>query len=66
MEFNLLNWNIGGAKYLEEKESKRKDTRKQLNRELRTLIEKHNSPYVVTLQEIVHYGTSRENAKNIM
>ncbi len=33
-KFKILNWNIGGAKYLQEKEDKRSVTREQLNIEL--------------------------------
>jgi endonuclease/exonuclease/phosphatase family metal-dependent hydrolase len=60
----VLNWNIGGAKYLQLKstsspncldESKsREHFRKRLNSVLVDLIEK-NTPDVVTLQEVVSY-----------
>jgi endonuclease/exonuclease/phosphatase family metal-dependent hydrolase len=61
----LINWNIGGAKYLELKpynsksrkgnEESREDFRKRLNEALRDLIG-HNNPSVVTLQEVVQYS----------
>ena len=65
MDFRILNWNIGGARFLKESEPKRKETRKQLNSELQWLIKRHN-PDVVTLQEIVRYGKSKEDAEDII
>jgi endonuclease/exonuclease/phosphatase family metal-dependent hydrolase len=65
MDFTVLNWNIGGAKYLQEEQTERKKTRKQLNNTLQDLMKKHK-PHVVTLQEIVRYGTSKEDAKDII
>ncbi|MFC2059582.1 endonuclease/exonuclease/phosphatase family protein [Chloroflexota bacterium] len=65
MNFTVLNWNIGGAKYLELEENKRSEFRKQLNGQLQKLIEKHR-PHVVTLQEIVRYGASNQSAKDIV
>jgi endonuclease/exonuclease/phosphatase family metal-dependent hydrolase len=65
MDFNILNWNIGGARFLKEKEPKRKEIRKQLNAELRDLI-KRRHPHVITVQEIVRYGRSREHAKDVI
>lgn len=62
MEFKILNWNIAGAKYLEEPEKKRKKFRRQINRELRQLIKTYK-PDVVTLQEIVKY---EEETKDIL
>lgn len=55
MEFRILNWNIGGAKFLETKKRKNRATvRKGLNLALRKLIREHN-PDIVTLQEITRY-----------
>jgi exonuclease III len=64
----LLNWNIGGAKYLElkPKASKHRDEgddfrenfREKLNEVLHDLIE-HNKPSVITLQEVVQYSADR-------
>lgn len=65
-EFTILNWNIGGAKFLEEKEEEREETRAIINRELKDLIETHNYPCVVTLQEIVQFGESSEKAEDII
>lgn len=65
MDFKILNWNIGGARFLKEKRLKRQETRKQLNSELRALIRRH-SPDVVTLQEIVRYGKSKDHAEDII
>lgn len=66
MEFTILNWNIGGAKYLHEKEERREETRKQLNNGLQELIRRYKRPYVISLQEIVHYGTSSQDVKDII
>ena len=59
MKFTILNWNIGGAKFLEEKtRDERKQTRKRINTALRAIIhgpEFGPPPDVVTLQEIVQY-----------
>lgn len=66
MDFTILNWNIGGAKYLEEKKTKRKKTREMINKELRQLIRRYNHPFVVTLQEIVRYGKSAQTAEDII
>lgn len=65
-EFSILNWNIGGAKFLEEEEEERKETRDTINRELKDLIETHNYPCVVTLQEIVQFGESSEKYEDII
>jgi len=65
MEFTVLNWNIGGAKYLEETKDKRGKTRQRLNHELQELIKRKN-PHLVTLQEIVRYGTSAQDAIDII
>jgi endonuclease/exonuclease/phosphatase family metal-dependent hydrolase len=54
MQFKILNWNIGGAKFLEEERDKRKVTREMTNKSLASLIKKFD-PDVVTLQEIVQY-----------
>lgn len=65
MDFKILNWNIGGAKYLQEKPSEREETREQLNNALRDLTKKYK-PHVVTLQEIVLYGASKKSVKDII
>lgn len=57
MDFRIINWNIGGAKFLEQKENKRAKTRAKINGELNTLIEKYD-PDVITLQEVVQYRDS--------
>lgn len=55
MEIILLNWNIGGAKVLEQKCRKRRDiVKKEINLDLANLIKK-NKPDIVTLQEVVAY-----------
>ena len=52
---NVLNWNIGGAKYLESVKRKRDAWRKKLNRQTKRLL-RDIKPYAVTLQEVVLYG----------
>jgi len=55
VRFTVLNWNIGGAKFLEEKkEQQREETRSLLNCALKSIIER-TGPDVVTLQEMVRY-----------
>jgi endonuclease/exonuclease/phosphatase family metal-dependent hydrolase len=66
MEFSIVNWNIGGAKYLEEKKAVRENTRAQINNGLRELIKRNRRPYVITLQEIVRYGLSSSDAQDII
>lgn len=66
MDFTILNWNIGGAKYLAEKEEKRKETKRKINKELQALIEKYNRPYVITLQEIVRYKKSSSTTEDLI
>jgi len=65
MEFTVLNWNIGGEKYLMLEENQREDFRNNLNYELKKLIRLYE-PHVVSLQEIVRYGNSPQNAKDII
>jgi len=60
MEFKILNWNIAGAKYLEEEKSKREVFRRKLNHTLRRVIQQYQ-PHVVTLQEFVLYGADKNN-----
>jgi endonuclease/exonuclease/phosphatase family metal-dependent hydrolase len=70
--FSLLNWNIGGAKYLELPRKRargqrfgRDGFRARLNKELRTLVSRRQ-PDVVTLHEIVRYGPSPSAATDII
>jgi endonuclease/exonuclease/phosphatase family metal-dependent hydrolase len=59
MKFTVLNWNIGGAKFLEEKtREERERTRAKFNEALLTIITDRDvgpQPDVITLQEIVRY-----------
>lgn len=59
MKFTVLNWNIGGAKFLEEKNrDKRKVVRDKINKALVSMLTDREigpEPDVVTLQEIVQY-----------
>lgn len=59
--FRILNWNIGGAKYLESKPGRLTDPKsrdgyhKKLNDYLRAHLSGPESPHVVTIQEVVEY-----------
>lgn len=61
MRFNVLNWNIGGAKVLEQKtRQQRALTRKGINDALDSILKDHDNigipqPHVITLQEIVQF-----------
>ena len=60
MDIRILNWNIGGAKFLEQKRrDKREEVRRNINRELKKLIS-DNRPDVITLQEIVRYKQPKD------
>ena len=55
MKIKVLNWNIGGAKVLEQKcQRMREKVRWEINADLQRLI-KHNEPDIVTVQEVVAY-----------
>lgn len=64
MRFTVLNWNIGGAKFLEQKtRQKREETRIEINNALVALLndrEMGPQPDVVTLQEIVRYREPKD------
>lgn len=69
--FTVLNWNIGGAKYLETPgEEKRDEIRMGINKSLKSLIERYHYPDVITLQEVVKFGetlaTAEETQRNAM
>jgi endonuclease/exonuclease/phosphatase family metal-dependent hydrolase len=67
MPLKVLNWNVGGAKFLEtEDENEREDFRKELNSSLRALVKQHKKPHVIALQEIVHYAKPRTPRKNLI
>ena len=59
MIFTVLNWNIGGAKVLEQRtRAERDETRRKINVALRTILSDREvgpQPHVVTLQEIVQW-----------
>lgn len=65
MDFNILNWNIAGAKWLEDSKDDRDKWAKKFNNELRRLIEDNNSD-VITLEEIVQYGNAEGNFENLV
>jgi len=55
MNFSILSWNIGGAKFLETKQRDERSLQKEkLNQALTELVHKFQ-PDIVTLQEIVRY-----------
>jgi endonuclease/exonuclease/phosphatase family metal-dependent hydrolase len=67
MELKILNWNVGGAKYLELETKNEKDKfRKKLNAELKTLIKAYEDPHVICLQEIVEYNEPNKAKENII
>jgi endonuclease/exonuclease/phosphatase family metal-dependent hydrolase len=53
--FTILNWNIGGGKYLEVQSSDREAMKCKVNEALKSLVEMHQYPQIITLQEIVEY-----------
>jgi len=59
MRFTVLNWNIGGAKVLEQKRrEEREETRLKINASLTTLLTNRDfgrQPDVVALQEVVQW-----------
>ena len=69
----VVNWNVGGAKYLELKSDKskkhneddetREQFRRRLNIALNTLLDGSEWPEVVTLQEVVQYHESGNTQK---
>lgn len=60
MEIKVLNWNIGGAKFLEQKTREERDkVRVELNGSLKKLLQNY-TPDVITLQEIVRYKESTD------
>jgi len=65
MNLKVLNWNVGGGKYLEMRGKKAKDFRAKLNRCLRALIREHK-PDVVALQEVVRSGKSAMECRAIL
>lgn len=67
MEIRVLNWNIGGAKVLEQKCMKmRGKVKTEINADLQRLLKK-NDPDIVTLQEVVAYKQpSDDNLYNII
>jgi endonuclease/exonuclease/phosphatase family metal-dependent hydrolase len=55
MEFRVLNWNVGGAKFLETREDTAKTAyRRKVNDALRKLVADRD-PHVIMLQEIVEF-----------
>lgn len=58
IEFMLMNWNVAGAKYLEDPKSKRESFRDSLNNTLERLVSTY-APDVVALQELVQFGPRR-------
>jgi endonuclease/exonuclease/phosphatase family metal-dependent hydrolase len=73
MDFKVLNWNIGGSKFLETNHREDRDkVRIQLNTALRNLVEDPQLAYrpnVISLQEIIQYkepdGKGRDDKPNL-
>ncbi len=65
MGLTVLDWNIGGAKYLESNPEMREGWLNKMNDELRDLL-REVEPDVVTLQEVVCFGPTRQNAQCIL
>ena len=53
--FTILNWNIGGGKYLEMQSPDRETMKCKINESLKSLIEIYQYPQIITIQEIVEY-----------
>lgn len=71
MQFTVLNWNIGGAKFLEEKtQSERENIHNRINQALVSILNNRSmgpQPDVVALQEIVRYKEpSDEKVKDLL
>jgi endonuclease/exonuclease/phosphatase family metal-dependent hydrolase len=68
MKFTVLNWNIGGAKVLEQRtRSERKETCAKINKALSTVLKDPavgRQPDVVTLQEIVQWKEPTDDCIN--
>jgi len=60
LDFKILNWNIGGSKFLIRSEPERSEIKGRFNKELAYLLDRHR-PHVVTLQEAVQYGRSLQD-----
>ena len=67
MQLRILDWNVGGAKYLElGTEDKKKEFRKKVNDALKGLIRMYGEPQVICLQEIVEYNEPNKAKENII
>lgn len=64
--FSVCNWNIAGAKFLELPREAREQHRDQIHKELGGVIGLHKKPQVLTLQEVVRFGSSPETAEDII
>ena len=64
MRFTVLNWNLGGAKFLETRNREKRENRKKLMNDglcdLVLNLAKNQKPDVITLQEIVRYREPRD------
>ncbi len=64
--FRIVNWNVAGAKFLEEKdEEERERIKKEVNLELRRLLDRIK-PHVVNLQENVQYQEANTELKEFI
>jgi len=62
-KFTIMNWNVAGAKYLEDPELRREEFRLKINETLTRLVKTHE-PDVITLQELVQFGPEKKNLIN--
>ena len=67
IDFKVLNWNIGGAKFFELPLNEREMFKKQLNHALKVEMDEFD-PDVVTLQEITEYSDEgdRNNPRQVV
>lgn len=65
MHLRVLNWNIGGAKYLGLRKPDRGNFRQDLKTGLEDLLNKYK-PHVITIQEIVEYAEPGEAKEQIL
>lgn len=63
--FRVLNWNIGGGRFLELPEDRRLEFKHELNREVKELLQRYH-PDVVTLQEVTRYRNESAGIEDLI